>query len=78
MSRIIGDIRCLAVHARFRYIAPTSLLVRRPVICTLLFSAHVLFFFHSVDKTGLDFAVRSKPFIGSAKSVAGQNLCGSK
>lgn len=29
-----------------------------------------------INKTGLDFAVRSKPFIGSAKSVAGQNLCG--
>ncbi|KAG0143880.1 hypothetical protein CROQUDRAFT_660682 [Cronartium quercuum f. sp. fusiforme G11] len=29
-----------------------------------------------INKTGLDFAVRSKPFMGSAKSIAGQNLCG--
>ncbi|KAA1100602.1 hypothetical protein PGTUg99_027292 [Puccinia graminis f. sp. tritici] len=29
-----------------------------------------------INKTGLDFSINSKPFIGKAKKVAGQNLCG--
>jgi len=29
-----------------------------------------------INKTGLDFSIHSKPFIGRAKKVAGQNLCG--
>ncbi|PLW57557.1 hypothetical protein PCANC_01138, partial [Puccinia coronata f. sp. avenae] len=29
-----------------------------------------------INKTGLDFSISSKPFIGRVKKVAGQNLCG--
>ncbi|KAH9459830.1 hypothetical protein Pst134EB_008053 [Puccinia striiformis f. sp. tritici] len=29
-----------------------------------------------INKTGLDFSINSKPFIGKARKVAGQNLCG--